>query len=52
MARYKCFTAVDKVLHAPGEGGVWETIWQFAKGEESEDHAWRRTYYFDFLLRI
>jgi len=23
MARYKCFTAVHKVLHAPGKGGVW-----------------------------
>jgi len=22
MARYKSFTAVHKVLHAPGEGGV------------------------------
>jgi len=27
-ARYKlkCFTALHKVLHAPGEGGVWENV--------------------------
>jgi len=31
MTRYKCFTAVHKVLHAPGEGES-EKMWQFAKG--------------------
>jgi len=27
MARvFRCFTAVHKVLHAPGEGWVWENV--------------------------
>jgi len=36
------FTAVHKVLQAPGEGGVWENG-AFCKREGFEDHAWCRT---------
>ena len=48
MACYKYFTAVHKVLHVPGREGS-EKMCQFAKGEEYEDLACRRTYYFDFF---
>jgi len=51
MARYKCFTAAHKLLHAPGDGGVRENVAVCKRGGP-EDHVWRRTYYFKFLLRI
>jgi len=33
MARYKCFTAVHKVLHAQRVGGgVWENVAVYKRG--------------------